>query len=251
MNQCLNCEATLQGPFCSACGQRDRATEPSTREWLKLIWDDYIAFDSKLLHSIYGLFFPGKLTLEWVKGKQQSYITPIRFYIFWSFVLAAIQFLTPEHSSFISGLFEGLAGDHSEFTQNHWYDVTIQFCIVLFIPSIAIAADIIDKKRSYIVHCIFCCHLWLSLATFYTINLVLFKWIFPSFSLGETLYFVALGLLGIGAITFILVAIKNVYLLSWFQTINRGTRFILAAIFSWLFITSIIFLPISHSFTGQ
>ena len=47
-----------------------------------------IAFDTRLLRTLTAVLFkPGKLTLDYVRGKRVQYMPPFRFYVFVSFVL--------------------------------------------------------------------------------------------------------------------------------------------------------------------
>lgn len=90
---CLNCGASLTGPFCAACGQRDIPPYPSVRElvidafWELSGWDGRFAATARAL-----VRRPGMLTREFLEGRRARYISPLRLYLTCSlvyFVLAA------------------------------------------------------------------------------------------------------------------------------------------------------------------
>lgn len=236
-SHCLNCLSELQGKFCHQCGQRDAATDPSTREWLRVFWDDYVSLDAKLINSLKGLFIPGKLTLEWMAGRQESYIPPFRFYIFWTFLLTAISFVFfgGEHTIVDSILRDRVERDgYAEIVNNRWFEAIIQFSSVLFVPAAAIAADLLDKRRHFIFHCIFCCHLWLSIFTIWTLTRLatfLFRGLVPD---GDFLISASMYAVHTVQVIFIYFSIHKVYRLSWPRTFYQGTKFIAAGFFTWI-----------------
>jgi hypothetical protein len=90
---CLNCGATLGGPFCSECGQRDIPPYPSTRELAVDAISEFSGWDGRLASTIRALVRkPGMLTLEFLEGRRVRYISPLRLYLTASviyFLLAA------------------------------------------------------------------------------------------------------------------------------------------------------------------
>jgi Protein of unknown function (DUF3667) len=103
--KCLNCNAVLDGRFCSICGQENIA--PQETVWLLLthFLYDIVHFDGKFFVTLkYLLTKPGFLTLEHLKGRRADYLHPIRLYIFVSatFFFIFFSFIVPhdklEHS---------------------------------------------------------------------------------------------------------------------------------------------------------
>src|SRR5262245_19577024 len=89
---CRNCSAVLVGEYCSICGQRGiQPDDLSARRYLRVlggqISDSYLQF--KTLRSLRALFTPGRLTREFVAGRRQPYLSPVKIY----FVCAAIFFV--------------------------------------------------------------------------------------------------------------------------------------------------------------
>lgn len=88
---CLNCGHQVTERYCSHCGQENR--EPYESFWSLVIHfvEDITHFDGALFRTCKSLFFaPGKLTQAYLDGKRNSFLHPIRFYLFTS----AFFFLT-------------------------------------------------------------------------------------------------------------------------------------------------------------
>jgi len=91
--QCLNCEAPLQGQFCSNCGQRAVPPHPTVKELAGDALSEFTGWDGKFADTIRSLILrPGELTLKWLEGRRVQYIAPLRLYLTASllyFVVAA------------------------------------------------------------------------------------------------------------------------------------------------------------------
>jgi Protein of unknown function (DUF3667) len=98
--QCPNCSADLTGPYCAACGQR--AIDPrdlSSRRFVSELTDEVGSLGSRtntVLRTLRGLFTPGLLTVEFLAGRRQPYLSPIKVY----FACAAIFFLAAPLAGF-------------------------------------------------------------------------------------------------------------------------------------------------------
>lgn len=88
---CHNCGSTLQGPFCSTCGQEDRPVDPTLLELTQDIVQELVDVDGRLVRSIRALFLaPGLLTRELFLGRRVPWVTPLRLYLTFSVVLFAV-----------------------------------------------------------------------------------------------------------------------------------------------------------------
>ncbi|WP_273049683.1 DUF3667 domain-containing protein [Pseudoalteromonas sp.] len=84
---CDNCHQSVEGVFCSNCGQSLDST-------LKYFWvvilhllDDIFSFDSRASRTLWPLIFrPGFLTNEYFAGRRVHYVPPLRLYLFISIV---------------------------------------------------------------------------------------------------------------------------------------------------------------------
>lgn len=91
---CLNCGAEVPSRFCPECGQENREPRETLGELLYHFFSDFTNFDSKIFTTLKDLMFkPGFLTKEYLLGRRQRYLHPIRMYIFVSFVYFFVMVL--------------------------------------------------------------------------------------------------------------------------------------------------------------
>lgn len=78
---CLNCQKPLtpDARFCSQCGQDTANHPPSLMEFVHEFVSHYIAVEGTLWKSLWGLMAkPGFLTMEYLAGRKQRYVLPLR-----------------------------------------------------------------------------------------------------------------------------------------------------------------------------
>lgn len=78
---CLNCGTALvpRARFCSQCGQDTANHPPSLFEFVHEFVSHYIAVEGTLWKSLWGLMArPGFLTREYLAGRKQRYVLPLR-----------------------------------------------------------------------------------------------------------------------------------------------------------------------------
>lgn len=85
---CANCEAELQGPFCSECGQ---SLKTPIRELTGLAADlfEFITdIDGRFAKSLGLLYFrPGRLSMRYLDGQRVRFMRPLRMYLGLSILL--------------------------------------------------------------------------------------------------------------------------------------------------------------------
>ncbi|WP_323139885.1 DUF3667 domain-containing protein [Massilia phyllosphaerae] len=90
-SNCPNCSATVSGHFCHQCGQETVLHPPSAREFMHEFIGHYVAIEGKLWKSLGLLLFrPGRLTLEYIKGRRVPYVQPLRMYLTFSLIFFAV-----------------------------------------------------------------------------------------------------------------------------------------------------------------
>ncbi|MGH8427563.1 MAG: DUF3667 domain-containing protein [Gammaproteobacteria bacterium] len=90
---CLNCGAEMEGRYCSACGQEEHSLAVPLHRMVLDFLSDQFQFDARIWRTLHLLLFrPGRLTREYLSGKRQRHIPPVRLYLFISIVF----FLTVE-----------------------------------------------------------------------------------------------------------------------------------------------------------
>jgi hypothetical protein len=90
---CLNCNAVVDGKYCSICGQEN--IEPAESGWhlITHFFNDITHFDGKFFSSLnYLIFKPGFLSTEYKLGRRASYLNPVRMYVFTSFLFFLVFF---------------------------------------------------------------------------------------------------------------------------------------------------------------
>ncbi|RYY90672.1 MAG: DUF3667 domain-containing protein [Chitinophagaceae bacterium] len=82
---CLNCGTEVAGRYCQKCGQANVVTKQSAWSLITHFVYDIFHFDGKFFETLkFLLFRPGRVPKEYVAGRRQSYLDPIRMYLFTS-----------------------------------------------------------------------------------------------------------------------------------------------------------------------
>lgn len=93
--RCAECGHALGGRYCSNCGQEAHITLPTFREFLHEAIGEHFALESKLFRTIWVLVrSPGLLTAEYVAGRRQRYLRPLRLYLTLSLLFFLVLGLT-------------------------------------------------------------------------------------------------------------------------------------------------------------
>lgn len=85
---CKNCDQILEdkAKYCPNCGQKYFEKTTLTSLFNKVL-KSFLSIDSKLIKTILPFFFlPGRIAKEYVNGKQSTYLDPIQFLFFASFL---------------------------------------------------------------------------------------------------------------------------------------------------------------------
>lgn len=99
-SQCHNCGVSLgaaPGKFCPQCGQATTLHVPTVAEFVHEFANHYVALEGKLWRTLVTLFFkPGVLTREYLAGRRERYVLPLRLFLTFSIVFfIAIKFIEP------------------------------------------------------------------------------------------------------------------------------------------------------------
>lgn len=84
---CLNCGHTVEERYCPHCGQENIEPKQPFHYLFTHFIEDFTHYDGEFWKTIkYLLLRPGKLTKEYLSGKRQMYVAPVKLYIFISFI---------------------------------------------------------------------------------------------------------------------------------------------------------------------
>ena len=105
IRHCPNCGEIVDNRFCPACGQENREFKATFKEMIKEFTSHAFNLDSRFLKTVkHLLFHPGWLTIEYFKGRRESYISPLRLYL----IFSMMYFLTFAVHDFYSDISKGV-----------------------------------------------------------------------------------------------------------------------------------------------
>ncbi|MBV9991187.1 MAG: DUF3667 domain-containing protein [Alphaproteobacteria bacterium] len=88
---CPNCGKPMIGAFCAVCGQPRDIHRRSVWGLVKVLVEDIVSFDSRILRTGFALVSkPGELALAFREGRTQRYLPALRLYLFTSLVFFLI-----------------------------------------------------------------------------------------------------------------------------------------------------------------
>jgi len=105
LTHCRNCGHRLVpwDQYCSQCGQDTLDHPPTLWEFLHEWVLQYLAFEGKLWKSLWGLIAkPGFLTLEYLAGRKQRYVLPLRLVLTLGLLFfVAVKLLPPSGEALV------------------------------------------------------------------------------------------------------------------------------------------------------
>lgn len=177
---CQNCGTDLRGKFCFNCGQKAAATyDRSFRSFFEHFTEEFFVYDSRFFRSIKYLFIrPGYLTHEYISGRVQRYISPLKMFLFTSLVIFFIltkidsdsyKSLVTEStedteylSSFILEQKEASSESEDLFIDNFNEEingnVTLYIFFIMVAFSVLLKIVYVTKKIYYVEHIVFTLH---------------------------------------------------------------------------------------------
>ena len=83
MQTCRTCGNSMEGKFCSNCGEKQfNENDYTVKKFVNQTIDIFTHFDGKFFLSIkYLLFYPGKLTRDYLNGRRVKLMKPLQMYI--------------------------------------------------------------------------------------------------------------------------------------------------------------------------
>ena len=79
---CRNCGVSAPDHYCPHCGQETREDPPSFREFVHEFILHYFAAEGRLWNTLAALVLhPGRLTIDYLRGRKLAYVLPLRLYL--------------------------------------------------------------------------------------------------------------------------------------------------------------------------
>ena len=240
----------MSGPYCSRCGQRDIDYHQSIGTVLRDFLDSFLAFDSKVIQTLWLLLSrPGELTIRFLQGQQVRFLNPIRFYVSVSLVFfLVLHFAQPDSAIVIlkgdvpadrhanAAPTERTAGEDQEFEakmikkygseqefRSHLvaeFIERLQWMILICVPIYAGLLKLIylRSKQRYLAHLVFAFHLH---SAFFVCALV--QTLLGAISSAARLAWIKwpVSFLELWLIGYLLLAQKKVYGQSWGTTVLK------------------------------
>ncbi|MES3630719.1 MAG: DUF3667 domain-containing protein [Longimonas sp.] len=108
---CRNCTVRLRGAYCHRCGQRARSRIAPVGTLVREALTETLNLDTRLARTLVRLLFvPGQLTCEYLAARRRRYVSPLRLFVFFSFVLFLVIGLS-------QGRLMGTESDWERFAQ--------------------------------------------------------------------------------------------------------------------------------------
>lgn len=135
--RCLDCGTELVGPYCHTCGQEVREPEPPAGSLIREMVADAVGADAATWRSLRLLLLrPGALTEEYLSGRRQRHLSPIRVYLLASALFVTLAVLTPADSSMIRVDPPAELADRADAFRETVLDIWPWF-LVLMLPAFA------------------------------------------------------------------------------------------------------------------
>jgi Protein of unknown function (DUF3667) len=255
---CKNCGAALTGRFCASCSQAADVHVPTTWELVHEFLEGLTHSDSRLWRTLTYLWFkPGKLTQEFIAGRRIAYLPPFRLYLILSILffliasfahtrLEVIHFddpsapRTPQRITSCDDVNFPAMAQHADWNQRikraceaivrdngnnlqHLAIGTMPKAMFLFLPLIAFLHMLLywRPRHRYAEHLLFFVHVH---AFYFSVAILLISadnaadaW--PKL---EGTAAVLTTLLGWSLAIYTLLAMRQVFHRSWFNTLTKG-----------------------------
>jgi len=97
--RCANCARALDGPYCSACGQKAVEIHRPLRELISQTIEETLSVDARLVRTLRPLLFkPGLVTREYLSGHRVVHVPPLKAYLISALVFFGLFTVFPSRA---------------------------------------------------------------------------------------------------------------------------------------------------------
>jgi hypothetical protein len=163
MAACANCGTPLRGPYCSHCGQKAAALNPTAHDVTHDLVHEFAHVDGKIVRSTALLLGrPGRLSREYFDGRRAQFISPIRLYLVFSVLYFGLVAVIPPSVTMqitctdCSPEQRALAEEGLRDAIVNWIPRTMFVLVPLFAALVSVAAR--GARKNYPLHLYFALH---------------------------------------------------------------------------------------------
>ena len=215
MSICSNCQASLEGEYCSSCGQRNVDLERPIWSLFGDLIRETFEVDGRAASTVKTLFrHPGMLTAEFLAGRRVAYSPPLRLYLVFSIVFFLLI------AWFASSGILREPGEDPGFdaaVQARFLSDDLPTLMFLLLPIFALLMKIVYWKRFYFDHLIFSLHLhcaaYVALAIMLPLEVVATRHI---------ILLLVLVVVFVSFLAYFVVAVQRVYRSGWLAVVLRS-----------------------------
>src|SRR5262245_11017868 len=97
--KCSNCDALLDGAYCSHCGQKAMNLHQPFGQFIAEVIDDALSLDTRLVRTVRPLLFrPGLVTRDYLMGRRATHVPPLRAYLISALIFFGLFSIFPNRA---------------------------------------------------------------------------------------------------------------------------------------------------------
>jgi hypothetical protein len=98
-SRCSNCQAVLEGRYCSRCGQKAVDLHRPFRQLLSEVIDNAFNLDTRLVRTLRPLLFsPGTVIQDYLGGRRVAHVPPLRAYLIAALIFFGLFTIFPNRT---------------------------------------------------------------------------------------------------------------------------------------------------------
>lgn len=219
LRTCLNCGAALDAAYCSACGQGD--VDPAAPTWhvVRDAISEAVDVDGRALRTARAIASPGRLTIEFLRGRRMPYVGPLKLFVIAGALLSTTWILTRDVDARFYGYTLGSsAGAYIDAVVRGLLAGSMTIAIVTWLLS--------RGRRRFLDEAVFALHVIAALAGWSAAVI----WIGTAWKLGwgtvtrvppsvpSLIYLVFLPA-AVAGLAYVIVAMRRVFLVAWWVAV--------------------------------